>query len=146
MSSNTYSADLRPDPWLRIIVLTSGRLLIAAGLVVILVLELEVAARAAACLLWIGVGRFELWRVQRGFDYCVALRVFPSGEIALLNSDQEWVSGTLQTGSLVLRNFAWLRMQMDSGQIIVELLRGDARERADWRRLQVIRRHIGAGR
>ena len=146
MSSNTYSAKLRPDPWLRIVVLTSGRLLIAVGLVLILTLELGAALRAAACLLWIALGKFELQRIQRGFADCVALRVFPGGEIALLNSDQEWVSATLQTGSLVLRHFAWLRMQTDSGQIIVELLRGDARELDDWRRLQVIRRHIGAGR
>ena len=36
MSSNTYSAQLCPDEWLRLIVITCGRLLGAAGLVLIL--------------------------------------------------------------------------------------------------------------
>ena len=144
MSSNSYSTCLVPDPWLRIAVLTSGRLLLAAGLVLILTLDRGVAIRAAACLAWCLVGRCELARIEHGFESCLAIRLSSEGEIAVLNNDQEWLPGTLQSWSVVLRNFAWLRLRTAAGDNLVELLRGEARQSQNWRRLQVIWRHIGA--
>jgi hypothetical protein len=128
----------------RIVVLTSGRLLIAAGVTLILVLAIDVPLRALGCLIWVAIGCFELRRLQLGFDSCNGIRIDPNGEIAILNNDQEWVPGTLQTGSVLLRQLGWLRLQSSSGQIFLELIRGDARQSQDWRRLQVIWRHIGA--
>lgn len=145
MSSNTYSAYLTPDPWLRIVVLTSGRLLIAAGLVVILTLPLDVAIRGIVCACWAATGRFELQRLQRGFMSCIEIRVGVGGEVFLLNDHGQWLPGTLLTGSIVLRKFGWLRLQSADGLRFAELVRGDARESQNWRRLQVIWRHIGAG-
>lgn len=144
MSSNEYSAKLTPDPWLRIVVLTSGRLLCAAGVVMILTLHISAALRAAAALAWLVVGYVELRRTIRGFDYCSAIRVRCGGQIEIQNSDQDWVPAVLQSGSIVLQNVAWLRMQAGGGMPCSELLRGDARSSPDWRRLQVIWRHIGA--
>ncbi len=144
MSSNSYSTCLVPDPWLRIAVLTSGRLLLAAGLILILTLELGVALRAAACLAWYLAGSRELARIERGFESCLAIRLSSEGEIAVLNSDLEWLPATLQDGSMVLRNIAWLRLKTAAGENIVELLRGQTRQSQNWRRLQVIWRHIGA--
>lgn len=144
MSSNSYSTCLTPDPWLRILVLTSGRLLIAVGFVLILTLDLAAGIRAAICLVWGVAGRHELVRIERGFELLTAVRLSSGGEIVVLNSDQEWQPVTLQTGSVVLRNFAWLRLQAASGDRFVELLRGSARQSHEWRRLQVIWRHIGA--
>ena len=144
MSSKAYSASLTPDPWLRIIVLISGQLLIAAGLVLILTLEFGVAIRAIACVFWTLLGRFEMRRLQRGFASCAAIRIYPDGEVTVLNECQEWVPGRLQTGTMILRRFAWMRVQMANGSEIMEPLQGDARLSKDWRRLQVISRHIGA--
>ena len=144
MSSISYSTCLTPDPWLRITVLTSGRLLLAAGLVLILTLDVDTTIRGAGCLVWFVAGRFELARIERGFESCIAIRMSSEGEITVLNNDQEWLSGTLQTGSVVLRNFAWLRLQTADGENLIELLRGNARQSQNWRRLQVIWRHIGA--
>jgi hypothetical protein len=144
VSSNAYSASLTPDPWSRIVVLTSGRLLIAAGVALILVLAIDVPLRALGCLIWVAIGWFELRRLQLGFDACNGIRIDSNGEIAILNNDQEWVPGTLQTGSVLLRQLGWLRLQSSSGQFFLELIRGDARQSQDWRRLQVIWRHIGA--
>jgi len=142
--SNAYSASLTPDPWLRIVVLTSGRLLIAAGLTLILILAIDVLLRALGCLFWVAIGWYELRQLQLGFDSCNGIRIDSTGEIAILNNDQEWVPGALQTGSVLLRRLGWLRLQSTSGQIFLELIRGDARQSQDWRRLQVIWRHIGA--
>lgn len=144
MSSATYFASLRPDPWLRIVVLTSARLLIAAGLVMILTVDANAVLRGAGGLAWLGLGCFELRRAERGFHYCRALRVRPGGEIMLQNPDLEWEPATLQSGSVVIGQFAWLRVQTGDGRQCAELLRGDARANPDWRRLTVIWRHIGA--
>ncbi len=144
MSSSSYSTRLTPDPWLRIAVLTSGRLLVAAGLVLILILDLDAKIRAASCVIWVVAARHELIRIERGFESLTAVRLSSAGEFAVLNSDQEWLPVTLQTGSVVLRNFAWLRLQAANGDHFVELLRGNARQSQEWRRLQVIWRHIGA--
>ena len=144
MSSNAYSSCLTPDPWLRIVVLTSGRLLVAAGLVPILTFDLAAAIRAAACLVWVVAGRHELMGIERGFESLNAVRLSSGGEIAVLNNDQQWLPVTLQTGSVVLRNLAWLRLQAANGDTFVELLRGNARQSHQWRRFQVIWRHIGA--
>jgi len=124
--------------------LTSGRLLIAAGLTVILVLAIDVPLRALVFLIWASSGWFELRRLQLGFDTCHGIRIDSNGGIMILDTDHEWVPGTLQTGSVLLRRLGWLRLQSSSGQLFLELIRGDARQSQDWRRLQVIWRHIGA--
>ena len=144
MSSSLYSTCLTPDPWLRIAVLTSGRLLVAAGLVLILTLDLDAEIRATSCLVWVVAARHELLQIERGFESLTAIRLSSGGAIAVRNDDQEWLPVTLRTGSIVLRNFAWLRLQAANGDNFVELLRGNARQNQDWRRLQVIWRHIGA--
>ena len=144
MSSTSYSANLTPDPWLRIVVLTSGRLLIAAGLVVILTLSVDTALRVLGCLIWGAFGRFELNRLGQGFDTCSAIRVDSSGEFSVLKNNDNWVPASLMTGSVLLRKLGWLRVKDESGQIFLELVRGDARQSHDWRRFQVIWRHIGA--
>jgi hypothetical protein len=110
----------------------------------ILLLNVSVAVRGAGCLAWLGLGYFELRRIAHGFDCCVALRIRPGGEIEVQNRDGEWVSGDLQSGSIVLRHFAWLRVRTHGGLQCAEFLRGDARSCPNWRRLQVIWRHIGA--
>ena len=144
MSSTSYSTCLTPDPWLRIVVLTSGRILVAAGLAVILTLELDAVVRGAACIVWVVTGYFEIAGIERGFESCTAIRLWSNGEVAVLNDDREWLTGTLQTGSVLLQNFAWLRVRTVDGEHIVEPLRGNARQSQEWRRLQVIWRHIGA--
>jgi len=144
VSSKAYSAHLTPEPWLRSVVITSGRLLFAAGLVLILTLELSVAIRAAGSLLWLFVGKLELGRVQSGFDDCMAVRIHADGRIEALNANSEWQSCKLLSGSIVLSNLAWLRLQPSSGPALAEPFHGNVRHSQDWRRLQVIWRHIGA--
>ena len=126
------------------VVAISGRLLIAAGLALILVLAIDVMLRAAGCLVWVLVGRWELRQLEQGFDACKAIRIDSSGDAMILNSEENWVPARLLTGSVLLRRLAWIRLQDQSGRIFLELISGDARQSQDWRRLQVIWRHIGA--
>ena len=144
MSSNSYSASLTPDPWLRIVVSISGRLLIAAGLALILILPIDVAERLAGSLAWAAIGWFEIRRLESGNEACRAIRVDSSGEFTILDNAGDPVPARLLTGSVLLRKLGWIRLESQNGQIFLELIRGDARQSQDWRRLQVIWRHIGA--
>lgn len=144
MSSNTFSAELHPDPWLRLMVITSGRLLAAAGLVIILVLPLEASLRGAGCLIWLAWSWHELRRYHVGYATCCRIQVRVRGDILLLNNDQEWLPASLLSGSVLLQRIGWLYLETGDGRQFAELIRGNCRESDDWRRLQVIWRHIGA--
>ena len=146
MSSNSYSARLTPDPWLQIIVLTSGRVLYAIGIVLILILPLHPTLRAAGCLFWLILANWETSRLQRGFGQCVEIRIYASGDVEIADDNADWSPASLLPGSLVLRKRAWLRLQTLDGRTIVQPLRGNTREDQEWRRLQVIWRHVGAAR
>lgn len=144
LSSTIYCACLTPDTWLRIVVLSSGRVLIAAGTVFILILDQHPIARGIACIAWLSYGRFRLLQIGTGFDACLAIRVYPEGAASVLSSDSVWVSAHLLPGSIMLQKLGWLRLRTDAGLLIQELVRRDGRGDLDWRRLQVIWRHIGA--
>ena len=109
-----------------------------------LVLAIDVVFRAVGCLVWVAIGRFELRRLEKGFDACKAIRIDSSGDAMILDGDDNWVPARLLTGSVLLRKLAWIRLQDRNGRIILELIGGDARQSQNWRRLQVIWRHIGA--
>lgn len=144
VSSRSYSACLTPDPWLRIVVLTSGRLLWAAGVVVVLLLPLPAAVRITGVVCWCGFVHREIGGLQRGFRCCRMLRLHADGSLTVATNNDDWVAATLESGSVVIANFAWLRFVSDTGMHYQELLYGDARRSNEWRRLQVIWRHVGA--
>ena len=146
VSSNKYSACLKPDPWLRILVLTTGRLLIAASLVLILLLPIAAPLRAFACLMAGGLGYLEMHRLQAGFALCREFRVFTDGTVEVRTAGDDWLPGCLENGCLLLANVGWLRIRTGDGRLFADTVRGDARESQQWRRLQVIWRHIGADR
>lgn len=144
MSSSAYSACLTADPKLRSIVINSGRLLGVVGLILILTLPIAMSLRIAACLLWALLSRWELRQFHRGYCSYLAIRISVGNEVRLLNQNQEWVAAQLLGGSVVLGSLAWLRLKTADGHQFAELLRGDRRQSRDWRKLQVIWRHIGA--
>lgn len=144
MSSNTYSTCLTPDPRLRMIVVYSGRLLCAVGCALLLTLPLDIEWRFLLCVCWLVSGWLELSRMQRGHADCRAIRLQAGGGIEVLNGDQKWVPAALQRDSVVFARLAWIRARGKGGNRYAELLSGDARACYEWRRLQVIWRHIGA--
>jgi len=146
VSSNSYSARLTPDPWLQIFVLTSGRVLYAIGIVLILLLPIHPVIRGFACLIWVIAAYWEISRFENNFRQCVEIRIYSSGDLEIADDNADWAPATLLAGSLVLRQLGWLRIRSVKGQTISQPLRGDARESQDWRRLQVIWQHVGAAR
>lgn len=144
MSSNTYSSYLTPDRRLRQLVTTSGRLLAVAGLTVILTLPLDAALRYPGGVVWGLLSIRELSCFHNGFRAYRALRLAADGELWLLNHHHEWLPAKVLNGSVVLRNLAWIRIRSPYGKRYAELLFGDGRQCREWRRLQVIWRHVGA--
>ena len=143
MSSSKYSAELRPDPLLRRLVLVSGTGLAVLGVALILSLPLHAAALIAGCVGWLLVCARELVSAGQGFSYCRRLRIAVDGEILLLDPDGVWQPARLLSGSAVLRRVGWILFETIEGRQFAELVRGRCRESDDWRRLQVIWRHIG---
>ncbi|MCP4300633.1 MAG: hypothetical protein GY783_08615 [Gammaproteobacteria bacterium] len=144
MSSNTYFADLHPDNLLRGLVLLSGTFLGAVGIALIFALPLHRAAASIGCCAWLVWCGWELLRIGRGYALCCRLRVSADGEVLLLDQDANWQAARLLPGSVLLRRIGWIRVETGLGQHSAELIRGSCREGVDWRRLQVIWRHIGA--
>ena len=131
----------------------SRRLVLAAawaamtlGLITILSLSMDTLLRAAAMSLWGLVGSAELHFIASAQKRFLRIRIFSDGRCELLDHGGQWHSGKLKDACVVLPRQAWLQVQPDSGRCYRELVRGDARENKQWRRLQVIWRHLGAAR
>lgn len=124
----------------------SGATFSAIGVVVILSLRLPAAVVIAASVVWLTLCAWELWQIRRGFLCCLRLRVSADGGIFMLDVDGEWQAAKLLPGSVVLRRVAWIRVATRQGLRVTEPFRGSCRESDEWRRLQVIWRHIGATR
>lgn len=144
MSSSAFSANLTPEPWLRIIVVLSAQMLGFAGCLVLLVLPAAAPIRLLTVLLWIALVARQLRRLQRGQQSCRAIRVLAGGHIELQTAEADWQPATLMEGSVMLQDIAWLRLDGAPGGQFAELLSRNGQDEDDWRRLSVIWRHIGA--
>lgn len=119
-------------------------LVLLLGLGVILFLPLALGWRVAAALLWSLLACRDLVQLEYARGRCAKIRVFPQGQVLLYGSDGRLRDASIVSGSIVLRRLAWLRMRLPNGCCYSALLRGNSRESQQWRRLQVIWRHLGS--
>ena len=145
MSSNTFSSDLTADPKLRLIVFGSGVGAAVGGIAAIIALPLEGSWRAGLVGIWVLICGRDLWLLAAGYKHCARIRIEHSGNMFVYAPDGRLRTATIDAGSIVLREFAWLRFRSESGRRHVELLRRKTAQNKDWRHLQVIWRHLGAG-
>lgn len=144
MSLPEYSACLRPDPGLRRIVVAGALLLIGGGCGAVAVLPLSPGSRAVLALIWICSGSVELVYTLLGFRRCLSMRIHAGGATTVYDRDTGIRVAELAPGSLVTARFAWLRLRAADGTRYTEPVSGSCRQSEEWRRLQVIWRHIGA--
>ena len=144
MPSTAYSAELEPDPRLRRLVLASGLALTALGLLLLLTMDLPAWLRAAASFSWTLMSLLEIRSLGRNYSRFQRVRFDASGRWQLRDAAGDWHPAELCAGSLLLRRFGWLRLRIGGGATLVDLCRGDTRTNRDWRRLQVLWRHVGA--
>jgi hypothetical protein len=118
----------------------------ALGIVAVLTLPWPAAVRGALAVAWaIGVAR-ELDRLRHAWRDCRGLRLRADGSASALGRDGRWQPVTLLADGVLLRHWGWIRLRTATGRVFAEPLRGACRKSHDWRRLQVIWRHVGADR
>ncbi len=144
MSSIRYSAFLPASRVLRLFVLSSGLVLVAAGAALILSMPLALLPRLAGAGLWLIAGAYDVERQRRAYRRYRGLKLDCEGRLELLDRRGEWLAARLLPGSLVLRHYGWLRVRDERGRVFAEPVRGHCRDSRDWRRLQVLWRHVGA--
>lgn len=133
-----------PDPALRRVVLGTGILLTLAGVASIVVLPVALVTKLVSGVSWCGIGIRELRLIARGYKDCERIQVDASGVAQVFDAQGRCRTATIDSGSMVLGRFAWLRLQGPKGLRHSELLGRDAARVHDWRRFQVIWRHLGA--
>lgn len=144
MSSQTYSTSLTPEPQLRRVVLVSGASLAVVGVIAIATLPLEAWQRALLGIGWLIHGGGELVRLRAVYRRLTAYRLTADGGIEVFSDSGRPLCGRILSGTVVLSRVAWLRVRLDDGCRSSELVRGNSRESQQWRRFQVIFRHLGA--
>ena len=143
-SSNSYSARVRPDRRLRQGVLGFGLVCTLLGSGCLLLLPAGIVAQAAAIMAWLLVSLRELVGLRRVYRGCSGYRVFDNGEIEVFGDTGARRFGRVLPGTVVMPGWAWLRLQTADGRTWGELVAGKTRESQQWRRFQVIFRHLNA--
>jgi len=114
------------------------------GNLLIISLPLPTIASLVGMALWSLISVRELRALRCAWAGCVALRITANGDVGVLGPNLEWRSAQLVSGSILLRKAGWIRLKTGSGRVFAELVRAGGQRGRDWRRLQVIWRHIGA--
>ena len=145
MSSTPYSADLKPDAVSRNIVLGTGAAAFLLGGMAFVPLPVDGACKLLGIVAWGIVGARDLWLIASGYKRCERIRVYHDGSVQVWAPDGRCYTATLGAGSIVTNSLAWVRIGRSGGRRYRLLLRRKAAKNKDWRRLQVIWRHLGAG-
>ena len=144
MSSNSYSARLSTDRLPRCLVTGSACTLYAVGVFLIASMPFALGLRLTACLAWSVASCYELRPYWRSYRTYAEICVLAGGDVRLKTRHLEWVSGRLRGGSVLLRRVAWLCIKTQDGCQFAELILASGQSSREWRRLQLIWRHIRA--
>ena len=118
--------------------------MLAIGLAVIVFMSVSLTLRLVTGAGWLWLGSSQLFNAWRAFTLVCRIRLHADGSAEIGDPSGAWRCATLGRGSVVLERVAWLRFDVDGGSQIAELLTGNPRKNKDWRRLQVIWRHLGS--
>ena len=143
MSSREFSSELTPDIALHRLLLLAAAVTMSLGILVLLSLPIDTLLRGAAVLGWCFVAGREIAHISRSHKRFTCLRVFADGSAELRDRNGQWQAAALGPGCVVLPAVAWLDLPLSGGGRYRALLRGNARQSKQWRRLQVICRHLG---
>lgn len=143
MSSGEFSSELTPDRLLHRLLLAAALLALFLGATIILFLPVNTVLRAIGVFCWCLMAGGDMLQISTLHKRYSRLRVFADGRVELRDSDGRWKPGSIGRGSVVLPKVAWLDLRLAGGGRYRALLRGDASESEQWRRLQVICRHLG---
>ncbi len=126
--------------------LRTGHMLVAIGAALISQLPAEPWQLWAATAVWTWSVFRQNRKLRRAWARYRSIDVYPDGRVELVGTDGERRDARLEDGTVVLSRFGWLRLSTATDGYFAELVSGVAATPFHWRRLQVIRRHIGASR
>ena len=121
----------------------SGTVLLALGMAALGSLPLPLPFRLLLISAWAATGVRGLVLTSSGHARCRKIRLHAGGQVELLAPGGDWCCARLGDGCVVLGTIAWLRLEAGDGTCFGELLRGSVRDSEEWRRFQVIWRHLG---
>ena len=124
--------------------LAVGGVLSMAGLGFVPFLPVAGEIKAGLAAIWLGLCGYEWIALWRGYARSGSLRIAAGGHVERECRDGSWQPARLCAGSMVLPRCAWLRIDPPNMPPYAEPVRARCSKSEDWRRLQVIWRHIGA--
>jgi hypothetical protein len=128
----------------RNIVMGTGAAALLLGGAAFIPLPVDWAYKLPGMAAWGILGARDLWLIASGYKRCERIRVHHDGSVQVWGADGRCTPAALTAGSIVTSGLAWLRLGRSGGGQYRLLLRRKAAENKDWRRLQVIWRHLGA--
>lgn len=144
MSSEFYSAKIRPENRCRRLLLGSGVVLGLCATVLIVQMPLPLHWRVASGLAWGALCVVELWLTMRCYRRARRYRLYPDGTVSVRYSNALSGSAWMMPGCIVLQRAAWLRFCNPAGASWGEPITRNGQNPEQWRRLQVICRHRAA--
>jgi hypothetical protein len=138
MSSAEYEAELAPDDRIRKGLLAFAGGAILTGSLLVASLPVAVPVKAAVGLLWFLAGAAEVNALRRGMSRIYRIRICGDGSVLGVDRAGATLPLGLLPGTVVLDRCGWLRLRFEDGLRYGELLRGNAAENEQWRRLLVI--------
>jgi len=142
VSSRAYVAEIRSSATLRRVVIASAALLSMLGLLCLLLMPLAPAWRASAAFLWLASSAREIRKFRQHYITFSHMRFHAGGNVELLRREQAATAAVILPGSVLLGNAGWIRLRSGDAASCAELVSAKTQESKQWRRLQVIWRHL----
>jgi hypothetical protein len=125
-------------------VIGSGAVFFVTGLVIVAALPMAAPWKGVLAFAFSVLSAAELAILLRAYRACVLLTLHADGSVEIEAADGGRREARLLPGSVVLRQWAWLRIRSPAAPAWAELLTPGAQDREQWRRFQVICRHLTA--
>ena len=138
MSSSEFEVDLAVDPGCRQLVFACGWVLALCGAIVISSSNFPVGLRGILLAMWTFESLRELRNYASGLRQIRGFRLSASGRIRVLTATGNVMAVELETGTMVLRHFAWIRVRFADGRRHGELLAACRADSRSWHRLQLV--------
>ncbi len=124
--------------------LGSGVAFALLGAGVFATLPLPIGLRLLAAAIWLIGSVASCVRLGRRYRGIAGYRVYQDGTAEIVRADGRRVAGRLIAGTFLLPGLAWLRVGVAGSGPVAELVAGNLRTSQQWRRFQVICRHLAA--